>query len=91
MMVGTDDAASARAAFRAFVRAHHPDVGGDPEVFAAGLAEFRAADAAARQAQRPRDRYDAPVVVVHRSRGPRAVLRRIHRWRARRNRRARLR
>lgn len=90
MMVGTDDAASARAAFRAFVRAHHPDVGGDPDVFAAGLAEFRAARAS-RPEQRPRDRYDAPVVVVHRSRGPRAVLRRIHRWRARRIRRARLR
>lgn len=27
--------------FRAFVRRHHPDVGGDPEVFAAGLAAWR--------------------------------------------------
>ena len=33
-------AATDRAAFRAFVRAHHPDVGGDPETFRAGLAAF---------------------------------------------------
>jgi hypothetical protein len=32
--------AEERAAFRAFVREHHPDRGGDPEVFAAGLARF---------------------------------------------------
>jgi hypothetical protein len=30
-----------RSAFRAFVRDHHPDRGGDPEAFAAGLARFR--------------------------------------------------
>jgi hypothetical protein len=29
-----------RSEFRAFVREHHPDRGGDPEVFAAGLARF---------------------------------------------------
>lgn len=28
--------------FRAFVRRHHPDVGGDPETFRRGLAAFRA-------------------------------------------------
>jgi hypothetical protein len=33
-----------RAAFRAFVREHHPDRGGDPEVFAAGLARFGTPD-----------------------------------------------
>jgi len=32
-----------RAEFRAFVREHHPDRGGDPHVFVAGLARFRAA------------------------------------------------
>lgn len=32
-----------RRAYREFIRTHHPDVGGDPAVFAAGLAEFRAA------------------------------------------------
>lgn len=31
-----------RAAFRAFVRRHHPDVGGDPETFRRGVAAFRA-------------------------------------------------
>ncbi|GAC1328635.1 MAG: hypothetical protein NVSMB13_15850 [Mycobacteriales bacterium] len=30
-----------RAAFRAFVQANHPDHGGDPETFRAGLAAFR--------------------------------------------------
>lgn len=32
---------SRRSAVRAFVRAHHPDVGGDPEVFTAGLRRLR--------------------------------------------------
>lgn len=35
-----------RAAFRAFVREHHPDRGGDPEVFVAGLARFATRDRA---------------------------------------------
>jgi hypothetical protein len=30
------------ARFRAFARRHHPDVGGDPELFRAGVAAFRA-------------------------------------------------
>ena len=30
-----------RAAYRAFVRDHHPDRGGDPAVFTAGLDRFR--------------------------------------------------
>jgi hypothetical protein len=33
-----------RAEFRAFVREHHPDRGGDPDVFAAGLARFGASE-----------------------------------------------
>jgi hypothetical protein len=32
-----------RGAFAAWVRAHHPDVGGDPAEFAAGLMRWRAA------------------------------------------------
>lgn len=71
------DAAARRAARRAFIRAHHPDVGGDPEEFAAGLAELD------RRPAGP-DRFDAPVVVVVRPRGLRGVLHRIVRWRARR-------
>jgi hypothetical protein len=32
-----DEAVARRRAFRAFARAHHPDLGGDAAVFAAGL------------------------------------------------------
>jgi hypothetical protein len=34
-----------RAAFRAFVRDHHPDRGGDPAVFTTGIDRFRSAPA----------------------------------------------
>jgi hypothetical protein len=34
-------AARRRAEIRAFARTHHPDVGGDPDVFAAGLRRLR--------------------------------------------------
>jgi hypothetical protein len=62
-----------RAAFRAFVREHHPDRGGDPEVFVAGMARFRAGNrppfpdrsgAGDGRPGPPRGRYDAPVEVV---------------------------
>ncbi|HLI37305.1 MAG TPA: hypothetical protein VKV80_08180 [Streptosporangiaceae bacterium] len=69
-----------RQAFRAFVRASHPDVGGDPAAFAAGLAAFGRGAAPARwpsvrcspagQSPAGRDpRFDAPVIFVHRPRG----------------------
>ncbi|WP_308282799.1 hypothetical protein [Pseudonocardia nigra] len=52
-----------RAAYRAFVRENHPDRGGDPDVFVAGLARFRSLAEA--NADHPDDaRYDAPVEVV---------------------------
>jgi len=58
-----------RAAYRAFVREHHPDRGGDPELFVAGLARFRAGESA--PGADPSDtgadetaRYNAPVEVV---------------------------
>lgn len=35
------DSAQERAAFRRWARENHPDVGGDPEVFAAGLRASR--------------------------------------------------
>jgi hypothetical protein len=41
-----------RAAFRAFVRAHHPDRGGDPATFAAGVDAMRS-DHDAGAADRP--------------------------------------
>jgi hypothetical protein len=63
-----------RRAVRAWIRTHHPDVGGDPAVFAAGLAALRAGfppDAGAPSGT-PR-----PRITVVRSRGPRAWLRRL--------------
>jgi hypothetical protein len=48
-----------RAAFRAFVREHHPDRGGDPEVFRAGMARF-----AADREGNDDPRGDAPIEVV---------------------------
>ena len=54
-----------RSEFRAFVREHHPDRGGDPEVFKAGLARFGVtAPLPPNPATDPDDRYDAPVEVV---------------------------
>ena len=55
--------AEERARFRAFVREHHPDRGGDPETFVAGLAGF--GTAATPVDPGPDDRrFDAPVEVV---------------------------
>ena len=52
-----------RAAYRAFVRENHPDRGGDPDVFVAGLARFREGHPAP---DTPLDdpRWDAPVEIV---------------------------
>ena len=71
-----------RAAYRAFVREHHPDRGGDPDVFAAGLARFRESQ------QDPADdpRFDAPVEVVAPLPFPvRVGVALIRTWRRRRN------
>jgi len=69
--VGPGATPDARAALRAFVRAHHPDVGGDPAAFREGLAELRAALGASPPDgwrgpwPAPDDpRLDAPVVAV---------------------------
>lgn len=51
-----------RAAYRAFVREHHPDRGGDPDVFVEGLARLRAAEVEPVPEEDPR--YDAPVEIV---------------------------
>ncbi len=58
--------AEARARYRRFVKEHHPDVGGDPEVFAAGIDHFRSEQlrAARGKARDPDARYDAPIVVL---------------------------
>ena len=39
-----DEPGARRRARREFIRTHHPDRGGDPARFAAGLAEFDRAD-----------------------------------------------
>jgi hypothetical protein len=36
-----DDPAQQRRDFRAWIRAHHPDAGGDPDSFVAGLAAWQ--------------------------------------------------
>ena len=67
-MSAGDPAPDPRAALRAFVRSHHPDVGGDPVAFREGLAQLRAAlgpvpgGAGWLTADDPR--LDAPVVAV---------------------------
>jgi hypothetical protein len=66
----------ARAAFREFVRTHHPDVGGDPAEFAEGLARFRAGRSEVDDA-----RYDAPISFVVNRRGVAAVFARFRRRR----------
>ena len=54
-----------RAAYRSFVRTHHPDRGGDPAMFVAGLAHYRELAGAGSTADPPApDRYDAPVHIV---------------------------
>jgi hypothetical protein len=53
-----------RSAFRAFVREHHPDRGGDPEVFVAGLARFAARPAEPAPQPENDRRYDSPVEIV---------------------------
>jgi hypothetical protein len=64
------DPAAERAAFREFVRAHHPDRGGDPDTFAAGLARFGRGAPPAPPAEstvpatRPADRHPTPPDVV---------------------------
>lgn len=66
------DPVECRSAVRAFVRTHHPDVGGDPETFAAGLRRLRDAGGELRQvpgtsARWPAEddpRLDVPITVV---------------------------
>lgn len=71
---------ASRAAFRAFVRTHHPDVGGDPDEFMAGLAEFSRAGVPEADPDDPR--YDAPISFVV---SPKGVAR-VRQWRRRRRR-----
>ena len=92
---GDTNTESVRAAYLAFVREHHPDRGGNVDAFVAGLAEFRSAGRIGSGTPRgsqhwPADRYDAPVFVVVRPRGVRAVTQRLRRWWNRRIRKSRV-
>lgn len=76
---GTPDRETAdeqrRAEFRRFVRDHHPDRGGDPEVFAAGVRAYR-------EGRRPKAAAEAEqYLTTHRS--PRAFGH-VTRWARRR-------
>jgi hypothetical protein len=57
------DTASRRREYRAWVRSHHPDAGGDPGAFATGLARWRERPAADEGGARP------PETSVFRARG----------------------
>lgn len=71
--MSTDANAATRSAFRAFVRDHHPDRGGDPAVFAAGVAAYR---------RRSDGTPGAGHVVFHHRRGGAAAV--LDWWAARR-------
>ncbi len=78
-----DDGAAAaqRRAYRAWIKANHPDAGGDPETFDRALRAYREASRAA--AGRPEDpRFTAPVVFTHRRRLRDAALQWLRRRRA---------
>jgi len=75
-----------RAAFRAFVRDNHPDRGGDPDVFIAGLARLRSRSDARSDPDDPR--WDAPIEFVTPLPAPvRVAVALIRTWRWHRQRR----
>ena len=83
MISGGPSAPEERAAYRRWIRDHHPDVGGDPEEFSAGLARLRGDTFRAGSAdpERLRDRYDAPVEFVPDHQRLRAAAQRLwRRW-----------
>jgi hypothetical protein len=55
-----------RAEIRAFARANHPDVGGDPDVFAAGLRRLRLGQSPVGERDRWADRERPVEVTIHR-------------------------
>ena len=80
-MAEDDPDAQRRRDFRAWVRAHHPDAGGDAEAFVAGLRAWRRGSARPVPATRPD-------VTVFRSRHG---IWRLTRWWRRRHRASRVR
>ncbi|APU16747.1 MULTISPECIES: hypothetical protein [Actinoalloteichus] len=104
-MTARRPASAERAALRAFVREHHPDLGGDPDRFAEGLRSLQEArrraelgleasgrhraDPAGRPS--PADRFDAPIVVRRRDTAGTRLMRRLRCWAGRRRRPSRVR
>jgi hypothetical protein len=79
-----------RAAYRAFVRDHHPDRGGDPEAFVEGLERFRSTAPPPADAAPDDARFDAPIEVVTPLPAPvRVAVALIRTWRWHRDRRVR--
>ncbi|MGH3631973.1 MAG: hypothetical protein ACRDRL_31595 [Sciscionella sp.] len=85
-----------RAEYRAFIRRHHPDVGGDPEFFRLGLARYR--DAGGPESRRgapdsgsAQDRFDGPISFVATRRGLPGGIDWVARWWQRRRRGPRVR
>lgn len=70
--------AEQRAAYRRWIRDNHPDLGGDPEAFATGLARYRAVLRGDPGPAR-HNPYHAPVVIVPNSHRRRRRLARL--WR----------
>jgi hypothetical protein len=80
-----------KAAFRRWAREHHPDVGGDPEVFAAGLQAAREGRFN-EPAESPVSEESRTTVYVHRSiHGLARVIVATQKWNARRRRPPRVR
>jgi hypothetical protein len=91
------DEAAQRAAFRRWVRENHPDVGGDPVVFAAGVQAAREGrweqfeGNAARAAAPPAEEPAPPVFVRKSARGLAKLIVTAERWYERRRRPPRVR
>ncbi|MBP2473428.1 hypothetical protein JOF53_002300 [Crossiella equi] len=77
-MATPEDIPSDRAGFRAWARRNHPDVGGDPAVFAAAVEAYRRRLTEAEPAPDPR--FEAPVEIVVTPGGARGLATRIGRW-----------
>lgn len=82
-----------KAAFRRWVRANHPDVGGDPAAFAAGIqaaregrwSEFESPEGASEGMFEPGSKPDRTTIYIRRSvRGVARVVYVAQRWNARR-------
>lgn len=65
-----------RAAYRAFIRANHPDIGGDPSAFVEGIAAFGAHE----REWHARARFDAPIEIVNQPTGLRRIADLLRCW-----------